>query len=362
MVDKAASCGKTFLVPISPGKAAVDALMPVYEARVECKNEPPLLSASDAPFAATLLDALYELGVPDKLHHWPGACEWRGLVWMEDYKGALNETQARHFKQIQNTEGFAVLVVNQEAICKMPTLENLRVLPDRIASDVTTSKKNVSIMKTVQEDMVYKAHEMPVLTTVTQPSATTMRGYFQRMYAKVFMLHFICPVCARKGAGYRLVRAKKEVAVLGQYVKYTLLAIEIISLMTPVPLPYLSQLATYLPSNDMITELGLSKALVDKTQASVDKNLKNLSNRTAGGAEVEMTLAEVHQLMELLRAMKETVPPLRTGLHPVLDRDANCAWVCQEPHKDDQGNVVLDCSQRFKECGNACLQIRIKKI
>ena len=147
--------------------------------------------------------------------------------------------------------------------------------------------------------------------------------------------------------------------MVAKYLQFTLKAIEVISLLTPVPLPHLSDLSKYLPNSDVVAEMGLTHVLRD-TQRTIDENLRKISGRAGAGVrEVEISLSDVYMLKALLPVLGESYPPMFSGLHPVFCQQEHCAWVCKEPHRDAEGNIIHDCTKRFKEQGNQCLQIKV---
>ena len=387
MVDRAADgrsgqAEYTYLVPISPGKSSADPWVAMHELRIRASSGDAARSLEDVRdthFATLVLGALYEVGVPRSLLHLEGGkCEWRGLVRMSAYEGALMDAQRKHFERVSTAEGASVLQPKEVLKSKMPSVAEQRGREkeeeEESRTDLHTLAERIAA---VQMDSIFKVHEIPLLFCVSQPEASGMIGYFQRAYSSVFRVHFICPVCGQRahsgpdgnGKGYKLLRTKVEVAMVAKYLQFTLKAIEVISLLTPVPLPHLSDLSNYLPNSDVVAEMGL-KSIFEETQRKLCARLDSLANGEsgdlgiqgnagAGVSEVEISLSDVYMLKALLPVLGESYPPMFSGLHPVFCQQEHCAWVCKEPHRDAKGNIIHDCTKRFKEQGNQCLQIKV---
>lgn len=82
-------------------------------------------------------------------------------------------------------------------------------------------------------------------------------------------MHFICPMCGVKAQsgkqkrGYKLRLTDERVLAASRYLGYTLEALQLISLMTSVPLPHLADLAAYLPSKANVLTGDLNTVLLN---------------------------------------------------------------------------------------------------
>jgi hypothetical protein len=138
---------------------------------------------------------------------------------------------------------------------------------------------------------------------------------------------------------------------MSKVLKVSLLALQVVSLVTPLPLPRVAELARYLPTEEL-------KSVAETLDFGV-KKIQDEANATAGGVKKvqdatpqppEITLEHVASIQELLLLAGESAPPKHTGLSPAIcAATQQCAWVC-----------AGKCRDEYTTRGDACLAIEMK--
>ena len=244
---------------------------------------------------------------------------------------------------------------------------------EEIIRRVKDLQRNVNVVRTTQVDALYRLQDLPLLLSVTDPDSSGMVDWVQRRYAKVFRVHCVCPVCGKKApsgrnnTGYKLIITKDWVVKLTNVLTVLLKALHIVSLASPVPLPHLADLATYLPKDTSIMKRGLT-TLLEETQAMVEGHFgelrendelpaaaenafnvaitnPNAPSNSSGASSVvfedppledqqlsfSVTLEYVTSVISLLNMMEDTVPPEHSELCPVRHKELDqFAWVCKD--------------------------------
>jgi hypothetical protein len=280
------------------------------------------------------------------------------LVDLSKCQHTLRPLQAQHFERVTTPFGLEVFVDKTAAMNCMPSFERWK--SDRLNSDISAIRK-------IQRDNIYKVHEIPLLLAITQPTV----GFFSRIFQKVYRLHFVCPVCGRKGVttgtdgdGFAFKIARDKVVKVQKCLEFTLKAIQILSLACPGgSMPHLADLASYLPNNESIVKFG-----VDRLRAEVERVVQaNATREEFRGAvaehaghgaigAMEVSLDDVSLIKDLISAAN--AKPTDSGLMPVWFQERDCAWVCKETKSAN----AKDCAGRFRREGPACLSIRAEKV
>jgi hypothetical protein len=216
---------------------------------------------------------------------------------------------------------------------------------------------------------VYGVYELPLLAEIKpQESKGTAKDAALRCLYDVYRLYFLCPVCgvtAQSGfkrKGYKLLVTKGWVAKLSKVLKVSLLALQVASLATPLPLPRLAELANFLPPEDLPVVLAALQFCVRanddmKGTAEAATAVKLVRGDgtpvppgTAPPVAPEITLEHVASIRELLLLAGESAPPKHTGLSPAIcAATQQCAWVC-----------AGKCRDEYTTRGDACLAIKMK--
>lgn len=406
---------KLQIVPVSPGRSAAEPWEIVEGASVLCSGQ----TIGNDLFTTLITDCLYQLGL---------AIPAAQLVSLTNHRDALRHIQKEHFEKKAIADGVEVYLQKKSAVIAMasiditesehrdtlntasvldaqpanessidpqPSSEPCEVPPAGPKEDIDipvgnqeeeSEKEMVSAMRQLQFDSIFNVHRMPLLLSITQPGTSSVSGWFERRLKDVFRLHFICPVCGRKaasgegGKGYRLSVTKARVAAVATCLRYTLQAIEVISLVSPYPMPHLSQLASYLPHQANLAKFDLEKLYsevqgrISANQLLKDKQLRDAvtssSAQTTASSphQVQISLKDVYLAQHLIKSVGEEIPPLSSGLQPLIFEMKHCAWVCDEPTAEEpsKGGAIacgphFDCAARYRREGPACLQICVQK-
>ena len=321
-----------------------------------------------------MLDALIELGVlPEFMIE---GCNYQciGLCGnLKAQEGVIISAQQDHFVKVMLSDGLVAYVQKSAAVMRMVSFEQLEQL-HKLERKIDAG---FSAVRNEQDNAMYSMYEVPLLLAFSRPSG----GWFAQWWKDKYKLHFVCPVCGKKGAtgqggkGYSLTVTKEYVLQIAQLSKYTLQALEVISLLTPLPLPHLSKLADYLPSDaligNMVSQLQRAEKTIAQNTKRFDVTNNPVGNDTVVGASavptaVVVTLEHVRSLKELLQRVKggESIPPTRAGLtFARCRRLGDCAWVCSAVTDTGTGTgslVPSSCQVRFESEGNACVGLRLE--
>jgi hypothetical protein len=227
-----------------------------------------------------------------------------------------------------------------------------------VQESIMRLQESIAAVQTAQRNDLYGVYELPLLAEIKAPEPTgTAKDAALRCLYEVYRLHFLCPVCGDPAAsdpkkhGYKLLVTKGWVAKVSKVLKVSLLALQVVSLVTPLPLPRLAELTRYLPTEEL-------KSVAKALNFGV-KKIKNEVNATAGGVKKvqdatpqppEITLEHVVSIRELLLLAGESAPPKHTGLSPAIcAATQQCAWVC-----------AGKCRDEYMARGDACLAIKMK--
>ena len=186
--------------------------------------------------------------------------------------------------------------------------------------------------------------------------------------------------------GYKLMVTKQWVVKLSKLLAYTLKALEVISLLTPLALPHLSDLSQYLPKELASIDIDLSKEVprlkdaVSKAQKMFDS--KVVVNQGAQGviasaattsavtttsiAKPERTpvitvdcVQSLIEILQLVEGKEMVLPPKHSGLsRAICSAKGHCAWVCEG---EGEGGGEGGCKGQFEEKGNDCLGVNIER-
>jgi hypothetical protein len=248
-------------------------------------------------------------------------------------------------------------------------MEALRVQQSQAQSGASTAvterlqqlQASLDAVRAAQDADSYKLHEVPLLVEVvaTQPKRTLSDGLKRCLY-EVHRLHFCCPACGTRAAsgpnkqGYELRSTRDWVQQAARVLKVTLFALQVASLVTPLPLPRLAELGELLPVSDA---KAVTEAL-DFVREQVEGNVVATIGEVRAALENQLTPAQLQALSvtrehvssvrALLLKAGDSIPPKHSGLAPVVSAGTReCAWVC------------AGCSDTYRERGNACLAVKI---
>eukprot|EP01032_Pedospumella_encystans_P013306 gene13306-15328_t len=355
-------CDHCKLVPVSPGRSASDPWNLVHGVSL-----PYGVPVDLSPLDSIIIDCLFELGLP--------RCGAR-LVDMSAHQNVLCQLQSMNFEKKAIADGVEIFLQNQAAVQTMISLSEVQSKQRELLEHQRTILDELLAVRQMQLDTVFNVHQMPLLLSVTQPKSKTVSGWFARSVQNVYRLHFVCPVCGRKGAtgyqgkGLRFVITKPEIVLASKCLNYTLQAVEILSLASPYPMPHLSKLAHYLPNAANITEFGLDGLHAEAQRRmdlhdiqkclKVDEKVPKAVKKKAIGA-AKVSLSDVQFMKELVLLTGEKIPPRQAGLQPVFYERTKCSWVCLDSAPvllpDGFCGPALPCAERFRREGVACLSI-----
>jgi hypothetical protein len=342
------------LVPVSPGASLMRRWRFVQEAAIAIPGSFGRSGSNENGQICRLLkECFHHLGL--------GTVEL-SLPDMGSITAVLLDNQDQHFERAVLAEGTVAWIHTFVVGSRMPDEDQV----------VARLEKRLKLQHEFNVNThVLRMHQHPLLYCVTQPDATGLTGWFQRMYANVYRMHFVCTVCGRKApsgesrSGYRIVLLKKATRDLQKCVGYTLTALELISLLTPVPLPHLADIADYVPSESVISEHAL-RCVIDKCKSAVRRNMQLPREKGIGdvglGAhnEISVDSKDVNMLESLLeRAGDDSHAPIFTGLKMVWFGQDQYGWVCDPDHMLPLAEHLPAnyCQARFQECGDKCLKV-----
>jgi hypothetical protein len=232
--------------------------------------------------------------------------------------------------------------------------------------------KQILAVRTFQENAEFGVFDMPLLPVFSEPGSKGFTGTLQRAVFSVYRVHFLCPVCglsAESGnnkSGYKLLVPGEWTLRMVAAMKFALMALQILSLITPVPLPHLTDLTQYLPA-----ELRKDADLVDlfdhvksQMQSSFDKWESNkVTNQNINAAQVtthhmkavdQVSVDRDHiNLVKSLFILFNDENISHSGLRRAYrSSDGSCCWVCENPDRS--------CYDKFMTQGPSCLSISLK--
>ena len=219
-------------------------------------------------------------------------------------------------------------------------------------------------VRNMQDNTGHGLYDVPLIVEIdVEDRKATLTSAVKHAMYEVYRMHFRCPLCGQqaacgpKGNGYKLLVTKGWVKKVSKVLAGSLVALKVISLVTPLPLPYVDMLAQYLPTEDVANvadalECGVQyvEDLEERGTASVGKVRQVVQHQLGAHATLlEVTQEYVSQVRSLLLMAKETSPPQNTGLSlAICATTKQCAWVCGG-----------DCKGRYMAEGNACLGIKV---
>jgi hypothetical protein len=233
------------------------------------------------------------------------------------------------------------------------------------AADVTEQlqqlQASVDAIRAAQNADSSGLHEVPLLVDVVPVDQKgTWRDAVRRSLFEVHRLRFYCPACGARAAsgpklrGYELPCPKGGVQQPFKLLKVTLFALQVASLVIPLPLPRLAELKQQLPiaETEAVTFAayclrrklkGDAIATIAEARVALEKELRSTDRK-----ELSVTREHVSSVKALLLKAGDSIPPKDTGLAPVVCAvTRECAWVC------------AGCSDTYRERGNACLAVSI---
>jgi hypothetical protein len=265
------------------------------------------------------------------------------------------EAQARRLQQLLDRSREAA-VADLEAA--------LRVQQQAQGMDVTQRlqqlQARLDALRAAQDADSYGLHEVPLLVEVeaAQPKGT-VKDAAKRCLYEVHRLHFCCPVCGTRAAsgpnkhGYELRSTWGWVQQAARALKVTLFALQVASLVTPLPLPRLAELGELLPISDAKAVAGaldfVRKQVQVNATATIGAVRAAMEQLTPAQLQaLSVTREHVSSVRALLLKAGDSIPPRDTGLAPVMCVDTReCAWVC------------AGCTDTYRDLGNACLAVKI---
>jgi hypothetical protein len=241
----------------------------------------------------------------------------------------------------------------------------------------------VRTVETVQDNDHYSVYDVPFLAEVIPADGKgTWKDAVRRQLCDVVRMHFCCPACGLRAAsgknhhGYMISVPKGWVRTAVITLEVTLLALQVASLFTPLPLPRLAEIVQYLPldtsasqvmldvvahlqeqTKDRATEPTAQQQVSDWLTAQRQlqaQTLKKIQSPQAGQVpstvpqKPVITRNHVAAVRELLIQAKDKIPPEHSGL--VFAEHAGskeCAWVC------------ASCKDKFVQEGKKCLKIEM---
>lgn len=349
MLDKTTDL--SYLVPVSPGKSAAHPWSAVHNARIECWQAHSTLvrpPPGNPVFDSTVLESLFTLGLSQDLSH--RQCEWKGLIDLAPYEAAIRRLQGQYFTVTTNAEGIQVCMENS-------TARNYTVSVQSLHAPLSHSASKVDYKQQFLVDGAFQVHKLPLLLSISQPHRQGVRGHFAEAHPDLYRLHFICPLCGVKapsgkdGRGYKLRMTEERAVAATKYQSYALQALQLISQLTPMPLPYLNHLADYLPCEELIVKCGLKHALsAAQEHVTASENAKKFRKHNRKGVnvkfevptktvgEIEFQLEDVQMVLDLLEAVGDPGRPRLSGLKQVYSGSLG-AWVC---NCTDDDSVAAD--------------------
>jgi hypothetical protein len=234
-------------------------------------------------------------------------------------------------------------------------------VPTAVTEQLLQLQASLDAVRAAQDADSYGLYEVPLLVEVeaAQPKGT-VRDAAKRCLYEIHRLHFCCPACGKRAAsgpnqhGYELRSTRGWVQQAARVLKVTLFALQVASLVTPLPLPRLAELGDLLPVSDAEAVAGA----LDFVRKQVQGNATATIGAVRDAVEKQLTSAQLQALSvarehvssvrALLLKASDGIPPKDSGLAPVVCAGTReCAWVC------------AGCSDTYRERGSACLAVKI---
>jgi hypothetical protein len=237
----------------------------------------------------------------------------------------------------------------------------------------------------VLRNTTFGVYDVPLLAILSYPKKSTtgtvkaaLKGTVTAMkelvYEEEVRLHFACPVCATpaasgpKGKGYKLLATRKWVKKVNTALSYSLQALRLISLVTPLPLPGVGMLSEYLPAGDIssLSEgLEAVHAVAGQLGGAASRDVQTVSAASSlAPAAVRVNLEYIDAIQSILLAVQESSPPKRTGLvRAHCQATGECAWVCCGAQglvgKTESDSAESACKARYEKEGSHCQRIKL---
>jgi hypothetical protein len=273
--------------------------------------------------------------------------------------------QAQRLQQLldrNRASAVADLEAAMEALrVQQSQMQSVGGIPTDVTELLQQLQASLDAVRAAQDADSYGLHEVPLLLEVVAAQPTgTVRDAAKRCLYEVHRLHFYCPACGTRAAsgpnkhGYELRSTRGWVQQAARVLKVTLFALQVASLVTPLPLPRLAELAELLPTSDAQAVAGA----LDFVRKQVQGNATATNGAVRDAVEKQLTPAQLQALSvtrehvssvrALLLKAGDSIPPKDSGLAPVVCASTReCAWVCDK------------CRDTYRERGNACLAVKI---
>jgi hypothetical protein len=274
------------------------------------------------------------------------------------------EAQAQRLQQLlsRNREAaVADLEAAMEALrVQQSQTQSVGGIPTAVTERLQQLQASLDAVRAAQDADSYGLHEVPLLVEVAAAQPTgTVKDAAKRCLYEIHRLHFCCPACGKRAAsgpnkhGYELRSTRGWVQQAARVLKVTLFALQVASLVTPLPLPRLAELAELLPVADAKAVAGaldfVRKQVQDNTTATIGAVRAAMEQLPPAQLQaLSVTREHVSSVRALLLKASDGIPPKDSGLAPVVCAGTReCAWVC------------AGCSGTYRERGNACLAVKI---
>jgi hypothetical protein len=274
------------------------------------------------------------------------------------------EAQAQRLQQLldrSREDTVADLEAAMEALRVQQQSQSVGGIPAAVTERLQQLQASLDAVRATLDSDSYGLHEVPLLVEVvaTLPKGT-VRDAAKRCLYEVHRLHFCCPACGTRAAsgpnkhGYELRSTRGWVQQAARVLKVTLFALQVASLVTPLPLPRLAELGELLPISDAKAVAGAldfvrkqiqgnATATIGAVHAALEKQLTAAQLQA-----LSVTREHVSSVRALLLKAEDSIPPKHSGLAPVVCAvTRECAWVCAK------------CEDSYRERGNACLAVKI---
>jgi hypothetical protein len=274
------------------------------------------------------------------------------------------EAQAQRLQQLldrSREDTVADLEAAMEALRVQQQSQSVGGIPAAVTERLQQLQASLDAVRATLDSDSYGLHEVPLLVEVvaTLPKGT-VRDAAKRCLYEVHRLHFCCPACGTRAAsgpnkhGYELRSTRGWVQQAARVLKVTLFALQVASLVTPLPLPRLAELGELLPISDAKAVAGAldfvrkqiqgnATATIGAVHAALEKQLPPAQLQA-----LSVTREHVSSVRALLLKAEDSIPPKHSGLAPVVCAvTRECAWVCAK------------CEDSYRERGNACLAVKI---
>ena len=269
---------------------------------------------------------------------------------------------------------------------------NFNKFKEMFVSNITNIKNVITAVCNHQKNAIYSVFDMPLLLNIEKSIGKGIWGKGKRIFKDVYEISFLCPVCGTKGNVYKKEVKKTWVIRLVNVLKYSLMAIQVISCFTPIPLPRLSKVMNLIP-NDFLEDINetiknIENILPEEAIQEIKNSLyvqkeqfinsiqsKSPSNELTWESIKQQSITacvpvfsfnDICYIKYLFQeVLGDSVPPMNSGLERVYnEKEGSCAWVCMPCDNDNNNtnnnnNNHSDCYNNFLENGLDCLAIKI---